>query len=113
MFEEGQIIWLKFPYSEISNEKNRPAFVWEDLGDDLIVSMITSRIRVGAWEVPINPDIYNNLSRPSVIRIDNTILISKTKMTSAFPGEAGFANPFVIAVAKEKMRQWLEAYPPS
>jgi mRNA-degrading endonuclease toxin of MazEF toxin-antitoxin module len=108
VFEEGQIVWLNFPYSEILEEKNRPAFVWEDLGDELVVSMITSRIRGGAWEVSVNPDIYNNLSRPSVIRIDNTILVSKAKLTSEIPGKSGFANPFVVAVAKEKMRQWLE-----
>jgi mRNA-degrading endonuclease toxin of MazEF toxin-antitoxin module len=107
MFEEGQIVWLNFPYSEILDEKNRPAFVWEDEGEYLIVSMITSRIRGGPWEVSVNPDIHNNLSRPSVIRIDNTILIPKTKLTSEFPGESGFANPFAIAMAKEKMRQWL------
>ncbi|MDR1650144.1 MAG: type II toxin-antitoxin system PemK/MazF family toxin [Synergistaceae bacterium] len=108
-FEEGQIVWLNFPYSEILNEKNRPAFVWEDLGDNLIVSMITSRIRNGEWEIPVNPDIHNNLSRLSVIRIDNTISISKKKLTSETPGESGFANPFVVAAAREKMRQWLEA----
>ena len=108
MFEEGSIVWLEFPYSEIPGEKNRPAFVWEDLGDSIIVSMITSRIRGGKWEVLIMPDIYNNLSKPSVLRIDNTIVVPKEKLSSDVPGEAGSANPFVIASAKIKMKTWLE-----
>ncbi|MDR3280004.1 MAG: type II toxin-antitoxin system PemK/MazF family toxin [Synergistaceae bacterium] len=73
MFKEGQIVWINFPFSDIPGEKNRPAFVWEDLGQEVIVSMITSQIRGDYWEVPIEPDILNNLTKPSVIKIDNTI----------------------------------------
>jgi hypothetical protein len=36
-------------------------------------------------------------------------VISKTKLTSSFLPELNFANPFVIAVAKKKMCQWLDA----
>lgn len=32
---------------------------------------------------------------------------SKTKLTSGTPGEAGFADPFVVIAAKEKMKEWL------
>ncbi|MDR1979855.1 MAG: type II toxin-antitoxin system PemK/MazF family toxin [Synergistaceae bacterium] len=106
-FEEGQIVWLNFPFSDTSDEKNRPVFIWEDLGDELVVSMITSHIRGGVWEVPIRPDIHNNLTKQSVIRIDHTIAVSKTKLTSITPGEAGFANPFIVIAAKEKMEIWL------
>ena len=108
MLEEGQVVWLNFPFSNTQGEKNRPVFVWEDLGTEVVVSMITSRIRGGAWEVPINPDIHNNLSRASVIRIDLTAVVSKGKLTSENPGESGFANPFVIAAAKKKMKLWLQ-----
>jgi hypothetical protein len=108
VFEEGQIIWLNFPFSSAHGEKNRPVFVWEDLGTEVVVSMITSRIRGEVWEIPINPDIHNNLSRPSVIRIDLTAVVSKDKLTSENPGESGFANPFVIVAAKEKMKLWLQ-----
>jgi hypothetical protein len=108
VFKEGQIIWLKFPFADAPGEKNRPAFVWDDLGTEVIVSMITSRIRGGVWEIPIVPDVQNNLSRPSVIRIDMTAAVSKDKLTSENPGESGSANQFVIAVAKEKMKLWLQ-----
>jgi hypothetical protein len=108
VFEEGQIAWLYFPFSDIPGEKNRPVYVWEDMGDRLLVSMITSRIRGGEWEVPVSPDILNNLSRPSVIRIDNTIAVSKDKLASNIPAETGCANPFVIAMAREKMKAWLD-----
>jgi mRNA-degrading endonuclease toxin of MazEF toxin-antitoxin module len=107
VFEEGQIVWLNFPFCDRPEEKNRPAYVWEDLGDELLVSMITSRVRGGAWEVPISPDARNNLSKPSAIRIDNTIAIPKDKLTSDVPGEGGQANPFVFAFAREKMKEWL------
>ena len=106
-FKEGQIVWIDFPYSDIPDEKNRPAFVWKDNGNELVVSMITSRIRGLEWEVLIAPTLYNSLSRQSVIRVDNTIVISKEKLTAKIPEEAGFAGPFVVAVAKEKMSLWL------
>jgi hypothetical protein len=109
VFEEGQIAWLYFPFADTPGEKNRPVFVWEDLGDRLIVSMITSHVRGGAWEIPINPEVLNNLSRPSVIRIDNTITVSKDRLTSEIPAEAGCANPFVIAMARDKMKKWLDS----
>jgi hypothetical protein len=52
-FEEGQIVWLDFPFADAPREKNRPAFVWDDKGEEIIVSMITSHRRNGVWEVPI------------------------------------------------------------
>jgi hypothetical protein len=35
------------------------------------------------------------------------IAIPKDKLTSDVPGEGGQANPFVLAFAREKMKEWL------
>ena len=109
-YKPGQIIGANFPFSDLPEEKNRPILVWKDTGDRLVVSMITSRIRYGKWEVAISPDSGNGLSKPSVIRIDKTISIEKSRITTNATWKIGEANPFVLIVAKEKLAEWLESH---
>ena len=62
------------------------------------------------WEVAISPDSGNGLSKPSVIRIDKTISIAKSRITTDTTWKIGETNPFVLIVAKEKLAEWLESH---
>ena len=42
MFNKGDVVFVSFPYSDLSSSKKRPVVVLAEKGDDLIVCAITS-----------------------------------------------------------------------
>ncbi|MDZ4846864.1 MAG: type II toxin-antitoxin system PemK/MazF family toxin [Chitinophagales bacterium] len=57
MFDKGDIVWLKFPFSDLNRSKSRPALVLSDsrvnkTGDYMLVS-ITSKIREDGLSIAI------------------------------------------------------------
>ncbi|MDR2574946.1 MAG: type II toxin-antitoxin system PemK/MazF family toxin [Treponema sp.] len=54
-FVKGDIVTLPFPFTDLSNNKKRPAFVVADLsGDDIIVCQITSKTKFDSLAIPLS-----------------------------------------------------------
>lgn len=54
-FVKGDIVVVPFPFSDLSSTKKRPAFVVAVLtGEDLILSMITSKQRSDVYSVSLS-----------------------------------------------------------
>ena len=70
-FVKGDIVVIPFPFSDLSTSKRRPAIVLADnIGDDIILSQITSRNVSDSMSIAIDPnDVTNgNLNVASNIR---------------------------------------------
>ena len=54
-FIKGEVVILPFPFSDLSSNKKRPAFVITDLpGDDIIVCQITSKSKFDPYAIPLS-----------------------------------------------------------
>ncbi|MCY7351320.1 MAG: type II toxin-antitoxin system PemK/MazF family toxin [Cytophagaceae bacterium] len=66
----GEIVLLRFPFTDGTGFKQRPAVVLKDTQDgDLLVARVTSRLRSGPYELSIQDWQMTGLLRPSQIRI--------------------------------------------
>ena len=70
-FIKGDIVVVPFPFSDLSASKRRPAIILANLiGDDLILSQITSRNVSDSMSIAIEPEdvAYSTLSVASNVR---------------------------------------------
>ncbi|MCX6258955.1 MAG: type II toxin-antitoxin system PemK/MazF family toxin [Bacteroidia bacterium] len=74
----GDIILLKFPFSDGQTYKKRPALIINDFNDgDIIVCRITSQIYYSKHDVIIDNWEKSGLKLPSVIRVHKIATLSK------------------------------------
>ena len=96
MFEQGEILLIPVPFSNLSSVKKRPVLVlsnnaYNSSGEDIIVTAITSNLVQKGIEISNNSLTDGFLPRKSVIKIDKVytleagIVIKKTiKLTTIF-----------------------------
>ncbi|HKK68639.1 MAG TPA: type II toxin-antitoxin system PemK/MazF family toxin [Bacteroidales bacterium] len=78
-FNFGEIVLLKFPYTDNSKAKKRPALIINDFGDgDIIVCRITSHIYHTKNDIQIQNWAESGLKLPSVIRIHKIATLDKS-----------------------------------
>ncbi|MCB4824574.1 type II toxin-antitoxin system PemK/MazF family toxin [Roseicella aerolata] len=73
MYDFGAIVLARFPFTDLSGDKRRPALVVSRDNArraDLVVCFITSVPRSGPDTAPIAPDPGTGLKVPSVVRFD-------------------------------------------
>ena len=71
MFAFGSIVLTRFPFTDLSGAKRRPALVVSCANErrsDLIVCFITSMPRSGPDLAPLNATLGTGLKVPSVVR---------------------------------------------
>lgn len=97
MFSFGSIVLTRFPFTDLSGDKRRPALVVSrDNGrrTDLVVCFITSVPRTGPDMAPIEPRPGTGLKVPSVVRFDKLATLD----LGVIAGKLGEAPP-----------EWLDA----
>ena len=98
MFEFGAIVLTRFPFTDLSGDKRRPALVVSrnnESRSDVVVCFITSVARSGPDMAPIPATARTGLKAPSVVRFDKIATLDK----SIFTGRIGNAT-----------RTWLAAH---
>ena len=83
-FVKGDIVIIPFPFTDLSGNKKRPAFVVADLeGDDIIVCQITSKSKSDSYALSLNNDnfVSGGLPVDSYIR-PNKIFTADKKYNS-------------------------------
>ena len=90
-FVKGDVVIIPFPFTDLTSNKKRPAFVVTDLqGDDIIVCQITSKAKSDTLALPLleGDFISGNLPVESFIRpnkiftADRNIIISTARHLS-------------------------------
>jgi mRNA interferase MazF len=79
-FVKGDIVVVKFPFTDLTGAKRRPALVVAELqGDDVILCQITGTARTDKYAVSLNESDYINgrLSVASVIRPNRVFTASE------------------------------------
>ncbi|MDQ3683169.1 MAG: type II toxin-antitoxin system PemK/MazF family toxin, partial [Bacteroidota bacterium] len=58
-FVKGDVVVIPFPFSDLSGNKKRPAFVLADLpGSDIILCQITSRFKKDKFVIELSEDDF-------------------------------------------------------
>lgn len=64
-FIKGDVVIIPFPFSDLSGNKRRPAFVIASLpGDDIILCQITSRIKKDKFSITLSFSDFTTGSLP-------------------------------------------------
>jgi len=95
----GSIVLTRFPFTDLSGDKRRPALVVSrdnDRRPDLVVAFITSVPRSGPDTAPINPDPGTGLKVPSVVRFDKLATLER----SVIAGKLGDAPASWLAAQR-------------
>ena len=76
--EAGNIVLLKFPFSDGITYKRRPALVLKDFEDgDLLVCRITSKIYASKYDIYLDDWLKFGLKLPSVVRVHKMATLEK------------------------------------
>jgi mRNA interferase MazF len=92
VFAFGSIILARFPFTDLSGDKRRPALVvsrGNDQRSDLVVCFITSVPRTGPDMAPIVAAPVTGLKVPSIVRFDKIATLDR----SVIAGQLGDAPP--------------------
>ena len=90
MFPFGSIVLARFPFTDLSGEKRRPALVISrdnDRRTDLVVCFITSVPRSGPDIAPLAATAETGLKVPSLVRFDKLATLDR----SVIAGKIGAA----------------------
>ena len=74
----GEVFVCDFPFTSGAVGKVRPALVLFDLGPDAVICRVTSVVRVGLLDVPLNGWRAAGLLKPSVARLDRLVTAEKS-----------------------------------
>jgi mRNA interferase MazF len=92
MFEFGSIVLARFPFTDLSGHKLRPALIVSrdnDRRSDVIVAFITSRRQASNPDtLEIAPTAENGLKVASTVRFDKLVTLEK----ATFAGKIGHAE---------------------
>jgi mRNA interferase MazF len=84
MFEFGSIALARFPFTDLSGNKNRPVLIVSRHNDrraDVVVCFITSIPRAGQDMAVIDASVGTGLKVRSTVRFDKLAILEKTVIT--------------------------------
>ncbi len=96
MFEFGSIVLTRFPFTDLSGEKRRPAVVVSRDNDrraELVVRFVTSVLRTGPDMARLAPSAGTGLKALSLVRFDKLATLDR----SVISGQVGNAPPDWLA----------------
>ena len=98
----GDILLLKFPYSEGEGESKRPVVVLAQIDiSDIVVSKVTCTGQRGKYDIAINDWEKVGLLFPSVIRVDKLATLSKFRVIK----KIGTLSTSCVSIIKTKIKQ--------
>jgi len=89
VFPFGSIVLARFPFTDLSGDKRRPALVVSRENDrrpDLVVCFITSVQRSGPDMAPIAATAGTGLKVPSLVRFDKLATLDRSVITGRIGG---------------------------
>ncbi len=77
-YKLGEIVLIKFPFTDNLSFKKRPALIIKDTNDgDVIVCRITSKLYNTKYDIELKNWSQNGLQLPSVIRVHKIASLEK------------------------------------
>lgn len=103
--QQGDIILIPFPFTDLKGSKNRLALILIAGNLDITVSFISTKLHwQEAADLLLHPNSVNGLKKPSLIRIGKMATIDKSLVI----GKLGNLNFKEIGVLHKKLIQIFE-----
>ena len=103
--KRGDLVLVKYPFTDLSSEKLRPAFVIipEDEEGDLLLAFITSiAIKKNSFDILISKN-GTGLHKDSILRLKNIMTIHK----SLIVGKIGSVSKEQLKIIEENLSKML------
>ncbi|MCR4313177.1 MAG: type II toxin-antitoxin system PemK/MazF family toxin [Candidatus Roizmanbacteria bacterium] len=101
-YDFGDILLLKFPYSEGKGETKRPVVVLAQTDvKDIVVAKVTSMEQRGEYDIAIDDWEHVGLLYPSIVRIDKLATLSKERMEKRLGALDDSYKPKIINKIKQ------------
>ena len=76
--KKGDVVLIKFPFTDLTGSKLRPALVLFESGDDVMVSFITSVFPARlTGDVTLSKNEQNGLKKDSILRLAKLATLNK------------------------------------
>lgn len=100
----GDIILVRFPYTDSSNDKIRPSLVLLDTGDDdIVLARVTSKNPLVVHDISLNDWKVANLPLASTVRLHKINTVVKSKILD-ITGKLSKADN--VAVRQHLQKMW-------
>jgi len=104
---KGDIVLIRFPFTDLSGSKNRPALVLVSRQSDVVVAFITSNmIHNENWDVVLEPNSQNGLKQISTIKISKIATLNKSLVL----GKIGQIDSFNLLKVNEGLSTLLQLH---
>lgn len=105
MYEQGDIVIVPFPFSDLSSIKKRPVLILSktqenNIFDDIITCGITSHLKRTKYSVLINNDNLEqgNIPKESSIKVDKLFTLNKNIIEK----KVAKINPSTLKIVKKE-----------
>ncbi len=76
--KKGDIVLIPFPFTDLLGNKNRPAVVLIDSGDDVTVCFMTTQPQwQSQYDLSIEPSDTNGLKKTTILRLNKFATLDK------------------------------------
>jgi mRNA interferase MazF len=108
MPEQGDLVLIPIPFTDLSSRKRRPVIVvsndaYNRGGLDVVVVALTSRSSAGPFDFQLNPSdmVEGSLNHPGTVRVDKIYTLAKSIIVKRF----GKVSPQVM----DRIRAFLQS----
>ncbi|MFW5656121.1 MAG: type II toxin-antitoxin system PemK/MazF family toxin [Bacteroidota bacterium] len=75
---KGDIVLIPFPFSDLTDNKNRPAIILIDSVDDVTICFITTQLKWQSdFDIILQPTKLNGLKKTSLIKLNKIATVDK------------------------------------
>ncbi len=104
-YKFGEIVLIKFPFTDNLTFKKRPALIIKDTNDgDVIVCRITSRLYNTSYDIELKNWNKNGLKLPFVVRIHKIASLEKDMIDAKLGEIEDFVKTKVTTVINQLLR---------
>ena len=109
MISEGDILLFRFPYSDLSRGKLRPALAIKRIVgdfDDWLVCMISTQTRhkVDGLELILSPSGKTGLKKESLVRTSRLAVVE----SGIFEGKLGALDDETFSIVRKLLADWIQ-----
>lgn len=79
IMQKGEIVLVKFPFTDLSGTKVRPALLLKMIDEDVLLMFITTNLLSNnGFDILVQPSIQNGLKKTSLLKVCKLITLHNT-----------------------------------
>jgi mRNA interferase MazF len=97
--QKSDIVLVRFPFTDLSGSKLRPALILKVIGEDVLMMFITSNLLSNTgFDVLLKPSKQNGLKQDSILKLGKIVTLSRSLVYGRLGHLSKIAHDKVIAL---------------